>query len=339
MYLDQKGKEKLFKKHGKNAKDTGSAEGQIALFTQSVDTRANSYLLNEKQSRVSFGSHWQTGTITDIFKDNITRFRSFLTTDFTRDSVKMIENNETPRLRALQLHNGTVYPWNRVCYGVLNDKATLRIENRYIPSGPTTDDEIANMMFWVGVMLGKPKTYNNIHKQWDFKDVKTNFFNAARYGMATQFYWNGQYISSYNLILNELLPMAYKGLYSAGVSPKDAEFYLKVIKNRVQAYNGSEWLIRNYRNLLKTHKRYEAMQILTAKVYEKQGKYEKAYQALDVFSDLTDSLYDKESIQKIDFLNIGLSKRDKITNSTSGLSRLFDSKPFTSISLDLSSVG
>lgn len=246
------------------------SETRIALFTQSVDTRANSFLLNEKQSRVSFGSKWQTGSITDIFKDNISRFRSFLTTDFIRDSVQMIEDGETPKLRALRLHNGTVYPWNRVCYGEINSKPNLRIENRYIPSGPTTTDEIANMMFWVGVMLGKPKKYNNIHEQWDFKDVKTNFFNAARYGMATQFYWNGEYISSYNLILNELLPMAYKGLYSVGVLPKDAEYYLKVIKNRVQGNNGSEWLVRNFRGLLKQHKPYEAMQVLTAKLHEKQ---------------------------------------------------------------------
>ena len=33
MYLEKTEKEKLFKKHGKNAQDTGSAEGQIALFT------------------------------------------------------------------------------------------------------------------------------------------------------------------------------------------------------------------------------------------------------------------------------------------------------------------
>ena len=33
MYLTKKTKEDLFKKHGKDAKDTGSAEGQIALFT------------------------------------------------------------------------------------------------------------------------------------------------------------------------------------------------------------------------------------------------------------------------------------------------------------------
>jgi len=37
MYLDQKEKEKIFKKHGKDAKDTGSAEGQIALFTYRIN--------------------------------------------------------------------------------------------------------------------------------------------------------------------------------------------------------------------------------------------------------------------------------------------------------------
>jgi len=33
MYLDSAKKQEIFKKHGKSEKDTGSAEGQIALFT------------------------------------------------------------------------------------------------------------------------------------------------------------------------------------------------------------------------------------------------------------------------------------------------------------------
>ncbi|MBT8254436.1 MAG: CBS domain-containing protein, partial [Bacteroidia bacterium] len=131
------------------------SETRIALFTQSVDTRANSFMLNEKQSRVSFGSEWTSGTATDIFKDNISRFRSLVTAEYFKDSVEMLNNGEIPKLKALNLHNGTVYRWNRPCYGVGNGKPHLRIENRYIPSGPTIADEIANMMFWVGVMKGK----------------------------------------------------------------------------------------------------------------------------------------------------------------------------------------
>ncbi|RIA08731.1 SSU ribosomal protein S15P [Flavobacteriaceae bacterium MAR_2010_72] len=37
MYLSKEVKEDIFKKHGKNAKDTGSTEGQIALFTHRIN--------------------------------------------------------------------------------------------------------------------------------------------------------------------------------------------------------------------------------------------------------------------------------------------------------------
>jgi len=248
------------------------SETRISLFTQSVDTRANSFLLNEKQSRVSFGSEWATGSVADIFRDNVSRFRSLVTSEFVKDSVEMLDNGEIPKLLALSLHNGTVYRWNRLCYGVGNGKPHLRIENRYIASGPTIIDEIANMAFWVGVMVGKSKKYKNIHETMDFKDVKSNFYRAARYGMVTQFQWNGEHISSHDLILNELLPMAYRGLYKVGVCPRDAELYLNVIKNRVASNNGSQWMIRSFRNLLKSKKRFEALQILTAQLHVKQQK-------------------------------------------------------------------
>lgn len=248
------------------------SETRIALFTQSVDTRANSFLLNEKQSRVSFGAEWTQGSITDIFKDNIARFRSLVTSKYIKDSVDMLHQGDIPKLKALSLHNGTVYRWNRACYGVGNGKPHLRIENRYIPSGPTIADEIANMMLWVGVMLGRPKRFENIDKLMDFKDAKANFFSAARYGMATQFMWNDQFVSSHQLILEEFLPMAYKGLYRMGVSPKDAEYYLGIIEKRVQSHSGAQWMTKSYRELLKTHKPFEAIQTLTSKIYSKQEK-------------------------------------------------------------------
>lgn len=250
------------------------SETRISLFTQSVDTRANSFLLNERQARVSFGSKWEEGSISSIFKKNVSRFRSLVTSEYIKDSVEMLEKGEIPKLMALNLHNGTVYRWNRVCYGVGEGKPHLRIENRYIPSGPSVIDEIANMVFWVGVMVGKPKKYKNIHKMMDFRDVKSNFFNAARYGMTTQFYWDGELISSHKLIFNELLPMAFAGLLKAGVSERDAQHYLGIIENRVKSNNGSQWMIKSYRNLLKFNKPFEAVQILTANICKKQVKDE-----------------------------------------------------------------
>lgn len=37
MYLTKEVKEKIFKKHGSGTADTGSAEGQIALFTYRIN--------------------------------------------------------------------------------------------------------------------------------------------------------------------------------------------------------------------------------------------------------------------------------------------------------------
>lgn len=246
------------------------AETRIALFNQSVDTRANSFVLNEKQSRVSFGSHWEKGTVSSIFKDNISKFRSLLTSEFEGNSVEVLKSGIIPKLKALNLHNGTVYRWNRVCYGVGGGKPHLRIECRYLPSGPTLTDEIANMMFWVGLVVGQSKEYDNIQDKMDFRDVRSNFYKACRYGIESIFTWNGKKIAAKELILDELLPMAYRGLYKAGILPEDVEHYLTIIENRIKSWNGSEWMIKSYRNLQKSKKSFEALQVLTSYMYEKQ---------------------------------------------------------------------
>lgn len=246
------------------------AETRIALFNQSVDTRANSFVLNEKQSRVSFGSHWEKGTVSSIFKDNISKFRSLLTSEFEGNSVEVLKSGTIPKLKALNLHNGTVYRWNRVCYGVGGGKPHLRIECRYLPSGPTLTDEIANMMFWVGLVVGQSKEYENIQDKMDFKDVRSNFYKACRYGVDSIFTWNGKKIAAKDLILDELLPMAYRGLYKAGILPEDVEYYLTIIENRLKSWTGSEWMVKSYRNLQKSKKPFEALQVLTSYMYEKQ---------------------------------------------------------------------
>jgi CBS domain-containing protein len=248
------------------------SETRIALFTQSVDVRTNSFLLNDSQSRVSFEDHWQTGSISDIFKDNISRFRSLVTEEFEIDSIEMLRKGEIPKLRAMCLHNGTVYRWNRACYGSGGGKPHLRIENRYIPAGPTMIDQIANMAFWVGLMKGRNEEHLDIHEKLEFKDVKANFFRAARYGMAAQFSWNNKLVSSQDLILEELVPMARVGLQRAGISYEDIDKYLSIIIKRVKSRNGAEWIVDSYRSLLKSKKKNEANQVLTANIYLNQEK-------------------------------------------------------------------
>jgi small subunit ribosomal protein S15 len=52
MYLTKEGKEELFAKHGSNKNDTGSAEGQIALFTH----RINHLTEHLKQNRKDYNT-------------------------------------------------------------------------------------------------------------------------------------------------------------------------------------------------------------------------------------------------------------------------------------------
>lgn len=246
------------------------SETRIALFTQSIDTRTNTFIFNEKLSRVSFGENWQTGTVTSIFKDHISRFRSLLTSDDHDDSLERLENGAIPKLKALQLHNGTVYKWNRVCYGVGGGKPHLRIECRYVPAGPTLSDQIANTMFWVGLMVNPSETYRDIHDKMDFKDVKDNFFKAARNGMQTQFKWFSQLITPKELIINELLPLAREGLNKVNIASNDISKYLGIIEGRVSNCNGSEWMVKNFRKLQKTNTSFEALQQITALMHKYQ---------------------------------------------------------------------
>jgi len=74
------------------------------------------------------------------------------------------------------------------------------------------------------------------------------------------------------LILHHFLPMAYKGLSMAGVSRKDAEHYLGIIERRVSTQNGSEWMVKTYRELRKEFNAPEALRRLTASLFDRSYK-------------------------------------------------------------------
>jgi CBS domain-containing protein len=249
------------------------SETRIALFQQSVDLRNISHLLREQKPRVSFGTDWVKNSILDVFTDDITRYKALVTTEFEGNSLEDLANGIKPKLKALNLHNGTLYKWNRVCYGVAKNVAHLRIENRYIPSGPSVKDEIANALFWVGVMQGMPEAYKNIWEKMDFKDARGNFIKAARTGIDTYFNWFGEGISAKKLVLDILIPMAKEGLKKSKVSDADSAYYLNIIAQRIQKNtNGSKWQIRSARNLKETVSAEETNILLTHHLYNNQQK-------------------------------------------------------------------
>ena len=107
------------------------------------------------------------------------------------DSSESFADGDVPRLRALCLHNGTVYRWNRACYGITDGKPHLRIENRVLPAGPTVLDEVANAALWFGLISGVLERYGNIADHMSFDDARRNFLSAARQGLDAQLAWVG----------------------------------------------------------------------------------------------------------------------------------------------------
>ena len=255
------------------------SETRIALFQQSVDLRNKSYLLRGQKPRVSFGNDWLRESIIEIYKDDIVRYTPIVTSCFEENAVEMLEQGKIPKLEALNIHSGTIYKWNRLCYGINNGVPNLRIENRYIPSGPTVKDEIANALFWVGVMQGMPRKYKNVYERIPFREVKGNFINAARTGINTYFNWFGKGISAKRLIKEHLLEMAYEGLLKSKVDKKDIIHYLNIIEKRVDSHQtGSVWITNSNRKLRKKLTKDIANATLASCMYKKQIKGKPVHQ-------------------------------------------------------------
>lgn len=246
-------------------------ETRIALFQQSVDTRNASNLKREKEPRVGFGKAWLKDSVVELFKDNVSRFNLLFASDKTEDSMEVLESGKIPELEALKLHNGTVYKWNRPCYGVGGGKPHLRIENRYLPSGPTVRDEMANAALWLGMMAGLPDEYRDLASKMEFEEVRFNFFNAARRSIDCQFNWFGKMISARKLLERELLPIAIKGMEKMKVSKDDINEYIRVIEGRLRKnVTGSIWTTKNFTELLKESTPSEASVNITKMMYDNQ---------------------------------------------------------------------
>jgi CBS domain-containing protein len=226
-------------------------ESRIAVFEYSIDARSEAHQARGLKPRVHFGDHWIEESVVEIFKEDIARFRVILTTETEDDVLGMVERGQAPRLNALRLHNGTVYRWNRACYGVHEGTPHLRIENRVIPSGPTVLDEMANAAFFFGMMTGMAAKFDDIRKVLLFDDVKANFLAAARDGIRAQMNWfDDQHLPAKKLILQQLLPLAREGLQEAGIDQDDIDRYLGVLEKRVTLRRtGARWSLESLHNM------------------------------------------------------------------------------------------
>ena len=82
MYLTPEIKKDLFKKHGKSENDTGSAEGQIALFTHRIDHLTKHLKINQKDFNTERALVMMVGKrrnlLNYLIKKDVLRYRAIV---------------------------------------------------------------------------------------------------------------------------------------------------------------------------------------------------------------------------------------------------------------------
>ena len=246
-------------------------ETRVALFQRSLDTRSFADQARGHRPRVHFGDKWVNESVLEIFREDIRRFRVMIAGELDEDPMKVLARGEVPKLSSLRLHGGTIYRWNRACYGISEDgRPHLRIENRVLPSGPTTVDEIANAAFFFGLMAAYVEKYPRIDEAMNFDDARGNFFAAARHGLQAQFTWfGGEQLTAAELILQRLLPQAREGL--AGIDTADRDFYLGIIEERVRRRRtGAQWILESLEALRESGPREMRYRTVTSAMLQRQ---------------------------------------------------------------------
>ncbi|WP_338747643.1 glutamate--cysteine ligase [Janibacter alittae] len=218
------------------------AETRIALFSQATDTRPIELKNQGVRPRVFFGDRWIT-SIFDLFEENVRYFPALLAEVTDEDPIAVLDEGGTPQLGELNLHNGTVYRWNRPIYEPGGGTPHVRVENRVLPAGPTIIDVLANAAFYYGVVRTLAHEDRPVWTRMSFPAAQANFEAAARDGLTARLYWPGLgQLTADELTVRHLLPMARSGLEDWGVSSAVITRYLDVIEGRcTSGVNGSVW--------------------------------------------------------------------------------------------------
>lgn len=216
-------------------------ESRIPVFKQAIDTRTPELIHQGVRPRVWFGERWITSAF-DLFEENV-RYFSPLPPESRSDAGTPIITDGKPALHYLNLHNGTIWRWNRPIYDPNTELSHIRVENRLLPAGPSVVDIAADAAFYYGLVKYLVGQTRPVWSRLSFEEATENFFAGARDGLYAQMTWPtlGR-ISASELVSGHLLPKAAAGLEQLGVAEDVASEYLGVIEGRARSHqNGATW--------------------------------------------------------------------------------------------------
>ena len=209
-------------------------ETRIPVFEQSVASGGYAQAAHGPVKRITFGNNYVRESLWECFEENLNYYPILLPHDFDQPVEKMAH---------LQLHNGTIWRWNRPLIGFTNGQPHLRIEQRVIPSGPSIIDMVANMAFYYGLVQSLACQEKPPETLLEFALARENFYKAAKYGLGTHIQWlDGKSIQVSRLVLEHLMEQAWLGLEMLGVSDADIKQYLCIVERRVASgMTGASW--------------------------------------------------------------------------------------------------
>ncbi len=223
------------------------AETRLPLFTQAVDTRSVELRRQGVAPRVTFGRGWVDSAM-DLFAEDVDLYPPLIPQLGDQDPAHALARGQVPPLEELLMHTSTVWRWNRAIYDVAPDdsgeqRPHLRVENRVLPSGPTTADVVANAALFYGVVSQLVADDVDPRALVGFATTAADFARCARDGLAASVTWPGVGETDVPTLVHEhLLPLAESGLAGLGVAPDVARRHLGVIEARVSTgRTGAVW--------------------------------------------------------------------------------------------------
>ncbi|MFL0810705.1 MAG: glutamate--cysteine ligase [Agarilytica sp.] len=221
-------------------------ETRIALFKQSIDSRARNNLDWKQPARVAFGQGWNRKGPWEIFASSVSLYPPIFAVNTDEDPIASVTNKTVPKLHELALHMGTTWPWNRPVY-CPQGNGHIRIEMRALPAGPSFIDMIANAAFATGIVMGLRDSIDDIVAMMPFRFADFNFYRAAQHGLDASIIW--PHAKKHQLIempitevISAMIPIAEKGLTRLGIDQKEIEQNLNIIEQRlIHKVTGARW--------------------------------------------------------------------------------------------------
>lgn len=225
-------------------------ETRVALFRQAVDDRGEPGEDGFRpHARVSFGHGWVREGAQELFAESVALHPPLLPVLGRESPLERVRAGGLPGLDELRLHQSTVWTWNRAIYDP-KDSGHLRIELRALPAGPSVVDMVANGAFLFGLTLALAEEVDALLPALPFVHACGNFIRAARQGLDAELLWpadaapSPRPVSALELA-SRLLPVARRGLVTAGVDAAEADALLAIIERRVAlGRTGARWQSR-----------------------------------------------------------------------------------------------